>query len=108
MSEIKYHFDEHMDNAIAIGLRRRGIDVTTTASAGLMEASDPEQIAFATSDSRVFVTCDKGIGASVSASHCGIAIAKGGRKMIGPTVNALSHLHRNKSAEDMVDRILYL
>lgn len=33
---IQFHLDEHMDKAIAIGLRRRGIDVTTTPEAGLL------------------------------------------------------------------------
>ena len=42
MAEIRYHLDEHMDNAVAVGLRRRGIDVTTTVEAGLMRASDQE------------------------------------------------------------------
>ena len=48
MAEIRYHLDEHMDTAIAVGLRRRGIDVATTIEAGLLRASDPKQIAFAT------------------------------------------------------------
>lgn len=33
---IQFHLDEHMSKAIAIGLRRRGIDVTTTPEAGLL------------------------------------------------------------------------
>lgn len=32
---LRFHLDEHIDPAIADGLRRRGIDVTGAAGAGL-------------------------------------------------------------------------
>lgn len=35
---IRFHLDEHVDPAIADGLRRHGIDVTTTLDAGLVRA----------------------------------------------------------------------
>lgn len=110
MAEIRYHLDEHMDGAIAVGLRRRGINVTTTAEAGLLQASDSEQIAFATFEQRVFVTRERGIAAELPAgmSHAGIAIARSGRRNIGPTVLALVHLHRVRTAEEMVDQFEYL
>jgi len=44
---IKFHLDENVSSAIADGLRRRGIDVTTTAEVGLIGASDETQLAFA-------------------------------------------------------------
>lgn len=31
VNEIKFHLDESVSNAIALGLRRRKIDVTTTS-----------------------------------------------------------------------------
>ena len=34
---IRFHLDENVSNAIADGLRQRGIDVTTTSEAGLIE-----------------------------------------------------------------------
>ncbi len=110
MAEIRYHLDEHLDTAIAVGLRRRGIDVTTTVDAGLLRASDAEQIAFATAQRSVFVTRERGIAAEVppGISHSGIVIARSGRRNIGPTVLALAHLHRRVSAEEMVGRIEYL
>lgn len=110
MAEIRYHLDEHMDTAIAVGLRRRGIEVTTTVDAGLVRASDAEQLAFAASEQRVFVTRDRGIVATAgqSASHVGIAIARSGRRSIGPTVLALARLHRTFKAEELMGRIEYL
>ena len=38
--EIKYHLDEHIDSAVAAGLRLRGVDVTTTVEQELQGASD--------------------------------------------------------------------
>jgi predicted nuclease of predicted toxin-antitoxin system len=55
---IKYHLDEHVSNAVAEGLRRRGVDVTTTAQARLISQSDDAQLAFATESDRVLVTHD--------------------------------------------------
>ena len=56
---IKFHLDENVSNAIADGLRRRGIDVTTTAEVNLISASDEEQIKFALAEERVIFTQDK-------------------------------------------------
>jgi predicted nuclease of predicted toxin-antitoxin system len=55
---MRFHLDEHVAHAIADGLRRRGIDVTTTADAALLSASDDEHMAFAKRDGRVIVTQD--------------------------------------------------
>jgi len=38
--QIRFHLDEHIDSNIARGLRRYGIDVTTTVDAGLRTKSD--------------------------------------------------------------------
>ncbi|MEM9538947.1 MAG: hypothetical protein AAGA60_05480 [Cyanobacteria bacterium P01_E01_bin.42] len=35
---IRFHLDENVDNSIADGLRRRGIDVTTTPEVELISA----------------------------------------------------------------------
>ncbi len=59
MSEtIRFHLDENVSNAISESLGRRGIDVTTTLSAGLMGFSDEEQIAFGVEQNRVIFTQD--------------------------------------------------
>ena len=55
---IRYHLDEHIDFAVAQGLRRRGIDVTTTADAGFLGADDPDHIAFAVANGRVIFSND--------------------------------------------------
>jgi predicted nuclease of predicted toxin-antitoxin system len=55
---VRFHLDEHVDDAIASALRRRGIDVTTTMDAGLQSATDLEHIAFAREQRRVIHTND--------------------------------------------------
>ena len=42
---IRFHLDECCDPAIAKGLRRRNVDVTTSQEAGLIEADDEQQAA---------------------------------------------------------------
>jgi predicted nuclease of predicted toxin-antitoxin system len=56
---IRFHLDENCHRAVAEGLRRRGIDVTTTSQAGLMSASDEEQIAYGVAQGRVIFTQDR-------------------------------------------------
>jgi predicted nuclease of predicted toxin-antitoxin system len=50
--------DENISQAIAKGLRRRGIDVTTTPEESLIGKLDEEQLAFAVSQKRVIFTQD--------------------------------------------------
>jgi hypothetical protein len=42
MSAIKFHLDEQVANVIAEGLRRRGIDVTTTPQMGMKGLPDED------------------------------------------------------------------
>jgi predicted nuclease of predicted toxin-antitoxin system len=55
---MRFHLDEHVAHAIAAGLGRRGIDVTTTTDASLLLAPDEDHLAFAKRDGRVVVTND--------------------------------------------------
>ena len=55
---IRFHLDEHISAGIAAGLRRRNIDVTTAADAGLIGATDVAHLEFAASWGRVVVTQD--------------------------------------------------
>ncbi|WP_414549633.1 DUF5615 family PIN-like protein [Anabaena sp. CCY 0017] len=55
---IKFHLDENVSNAIANGLRKREIDVTTTSEQGLISVSDQVQLEFSFSQRRVIFTQD--------------------------------------------------
>ena len=54
--KIKFHLDENVANAIAQGLKRRGIDVTTTPEKSLIGVLDEIQLEFAKSQNRVIFT----------------------------------------------------
>ncbi len=107
---IRFHLDENVDSAIAAGLRRRGIDATTTVEAGLLGSSDEEQLRLTHAGGRVLITHDadflrlheRGV------SHAGIVyIAKGGRS-IGEAVRGLVVLAECLTAEEMVNHMEYL
>ena len=57
--KVKFYTDEHIANAVAHGLRQRGVDLVTAAEAGMLAASDEDQIAWATTQGRVLVTHDR-------------------------------------------------
>lgn len=52
-NRLRFHLDEQVNPRIAQGLRRRGIDVTTTVGAGLRTVADDVQLAFARQALRV-------------------------------------------------------
>lgn len=72
---IRFHLDENVSHAVAAGLRRRGLDITTAVEIGLRAASDEEQLAFAFSQGRVLVTHDRDLLtlASRRESHAGMS-----------------------------------
>ena len=73
-NKIRFHLDENVSNAIANGLRNRGMNVTTSPEQGLIAASDREQLAFALSQQRVLFTFDDDFLslASTGIEHAGI------------------------------------
>ena len=84
---IRFRLDEQVA-AVAGGLRARGVDVTTSAEAGLLGVEDPEQVALARSENRVLVTHDTDF-LSIAADgfdHAGICYrrqqSRSGRQMI--------------------------
>lgn len=92
MSEnIRFHLDENVSNAIAESLRRRGIDVTTTPSAGLIGFSDEEQIAFALEQDRVIFTQDTDFLRlnQEGVTHNGIVYCQQNSRSIGEIVRGL-------------------
>ena len=108
--EIKYHLDESVANAIANGLEHRGIDVTTSKDAGLIGASDRQQLEYAMKESRVLVThYDDFLRIhAAEVEHAGIAYAHQKRLTIGQTVLALVFLHLNEDAESVAGHVRFL
>ncbi len=100
---LRYYFDHNMWDAVADGLRRRGLDVVLAREAGLDAADDPAQLAYATADGRVTVTFDtdfQGLHRQ-GVPHAGIAWTRHDKYSIGELVELLEILARTSTADDM-------
>lgn len=107
---LRFHLDESFPGAVGEGLLRRGIDVTTAADAGLLGASDEEQLTFALRESRVLLTRDHDFLRlnATGAEHAGIVILKSGQKRHGESIGALSLLAEDYEPDAMRGVVLYL
>jgi predicted nuclease of predicted toxin-antitoxin system len=83
---MKFHCDEHVSQAVAAGLRRSSFDVTTTPQAGLVEATDQEQLAYCLRDGRVIISHDADMLrlAASGVDHAGIGYCHQSRVSISP------------------------
>ena len=107
---IRFHLDENCPHAIAEGLRRRGIDVTTTPDVDLVSASDEEQTAYALAEGRVIFTFDKDL-LRINASgvpHAGIVYCRQGKRGIGGIIQGLSEVWEVMEPEEMQNWLVYL
>jgi hypothetical protein len=108
--KIQFHLDEHIHSGIAAGLRGHGIDVTTAAESGLIEADDAAHLLFAQQTQRVIVTHDEDFLAihANGVEHAGIAYSHQLKYSIGELLRMLLLLHECYSAEEMLGRIEFL
>lgn len=108
--DIKYHLDEHIDSAVAAGLRLRGVDVTTTIEQGLDGASDSRQLEFARGQGRVLVTCDSDFLALANSGvpHASIVFWAARHRRLGQVVLDLVLLSRVVTAEEMAGHVEFL
>jgi predicted nuclease of predicted toxin-antitoxin system len=108
--KVRFHLDESVSNAIAYGLRRRGIDVTTTPELGLISASDDEQLAFALAQSRVLVTHndDFVVLHRQGKPHAGIAYCGPQRRSLGDMIRILTLIWDVLAPAEMVNYIEFL
>ena len=107
---MRFHLDEHVDPAIAVGLRRRGIDVTTTADANLLSAPDPEHVEFALRELRVVFTNDSDFLAlhQSGVHHYGIAYCERSARSIGEIIRHLCLMNDCLADDEMVGCVEYL
>ncbi|MEM1095046.1 MAG: DUF5615 family PIN-like protein [Bacteroidota bacterium] len=109
MSQIRFYFDEHIANAIADGLRRRGFDVLTLAEAGRLGTSDEAHLEYALEQQRVLVTHDADFLrlAARGLPHAGIVYSPQGRT-VGDMIRTLTLIAQVLTAEEMHGRIEYV
>lgn len=104
---MRFHLDENMAPAVANALRRRGIDVTTTADAELRGVEDEVQLAFATSQQRVVITSDPDflVLAASGQQHTGIVLFLPAHRTIGQLIEHLLLIDGCMSVEEMCNHI---
>jgi uncharacterized protein with PIN domain len=107
---LKFHLDEHVPNALANGLRQHGVDVTTTADAGLLNAGDPAQLAYAATEGRVIITHDDDFLRlhAAGTTHGGIAYCHQNKYSVGELLPLLLLMNACYSADDMLGRVEFL
>lgn len=107
---MKFHADEHVPDAVILGLRRRGFDATTTADAALIGASDSNQIAYCLKANRVIITHDADILrlAADGAAHAGIAYCHNQKYKIGQLLSKLLQLAARVPEEQIKNRVEFL
>jgi predicted nuclease of predicted toxin-antitoxin system len=107
---IRFHLDENCDPRIAAGLRLHDVDVTTTAEAGLLEASDDVQLAYAVAQGRVVVTQDTDFlrMAATGKESPGIAFYPNQGRSIGQIIRDLLLIWEVYEPDEMRNRVEFL
>ena len=106
---IRFHLDEHVDPAIAIALRRAGIDVTTTNEAGLRTKNDEAHLQFARAEGRVIVTRDQDFlrVAAEKSDHSGYVFYTANQSM-REIIEGLILIYEVMLPEEMTGRVEYI
>ena len=107
---IRFHLDEHIDPAVADGLRRRQIDVTTSADTELLGADDDAQLSFANSHARVMVTNDSDFlrRNQRGECHCGIVYCQPQARTVGEIISALELIWEVLEPEEIAARVEFI
>lgn len=108
--------EDAMRNSLLRELRARGIDVTTAHEAGMVRASDEEQLEAATLQSRVLFSFNVADFCRlhdewlrVGKSHAGAVLAHQWRRYsIGTQLRGLLRLASQRSAAQMRERLEFL
>jgi len=107
---IRFHLDEHIDFAIAEGLRRRGIDFSTTPERNFSGQSDDAHWLLVNDEQRILVTRDSDflIFHSQGRPHWGIAYCHQQTRSIGQIIQTLELIWELLEPVDMRNRIEFL
>ena len=92
---------------VALGLRLRGIDVSTTHEAGLQNAEHSAHIAFAIAEGRVIFTQDDDFlrHHHAGVAHAGIVYLKQGSRSVGEIIRYLKMMHDCLDTEHMAGQV---
>jgi predicted nuclease of predicted toxin-antitoxin system len=107
---IIFYFDQHVQAAVARGLRRRDVQVLTAQEADRCGYSDLEQLEFAQANDYVLVTFDSDflVLAAQSVQHAGIVFCKATKYSIGELIHALLLVHDVLNPDEMRNHVEFL
>jgi predicted nuclease of predicted toxin-antitoxin system len=93
-----------------VGLRLHGIDVRTTAEAGLLRTPDETQLAYAVANNRVVITQDTDFLrlAAASHEHRGLVFFAAQTRSIGQVIRAVQLIWEVYEEGEMHNRVEYI
>jgi len=110
---IKLYLDEHIWPGLAVELRQRGYDAITVHKARRQEASDEEQLTYASASGRAILTFNKQDFIPLAAkwfyegkSHAGIIVSQ--QISQGELLRRTERLLASLAAEEMKDTVRFL
>ena len=109
MGTIRFYMDEHVPNAVGRALRARGVDILTTAEAGMLGASDEDQLERAKTETRVMFSQDQDFLrlAATTPDHAGVVYAHQ-QTPLGEVIQGLMLIHGVLESAEMAGRVEYL
>lgn len=116
MSSIRLYLDEDTSNlALISALRASNVDVITALEASKLGCSDEEQLIWSTEQKRVIYSFNRGDFSSLHSqfmanerNHAGILVGQQQRYSIDQQVRAVLALMADRSAEAMVNQLVFL
>lgn len=116
MSQILLYIDEDsMKQALVVALQNAGVDVMTASEVNRTGYVDEEQLAWATEQGRVLYSANirdfyriHSALMGQGETHAGIVLVQQQRYSVGELVRAILKLIATKSAEDMVNQVVFL
>jgi Domain of unknown function (DUF5615) len=116
VSQIRLYLDEDaLQESLLRALQSSSVDVTTVADAERLSFSDEEQLIWAAQQKRVIYSFNMGdfhqlhsIFLSEARNHSGIILVPQQRYSIGEQLRGLLKLMARKSAEDMINQLVFL
>jgi predicted nuclease of predicted toxin-antitoxin system len=108
-ARLKFYLDEHVNPAVAMGLRQRGVDVLTTQEASMLGASDEDHLAMAAGQNRVVFTQDDDFLRlhAQGIEHAGLVYVRQ-RTSIGYIVRGLVLIYQMLTSDEMKNRLEFL
>jgi predicted nuclease of predicted toxin-antitoxin system len=108
---LRFHLDENLTTKIALALRKRGRDCTTSRDAGLISATDEQQWEYAAGEQRIIITADQDFlrMAAIDMDHPGsIFWTKRASRPFGQLVKAIDEMCYEKTADELRGTVTFI